>query len=291
MTGVGDLLARPRFELIPIAGADEHAGFLPPGSIVTVTCSPRKGIEATLDLAERLGDRGFRVVPHVSARLVRSPAHLGELASRLASSRIADVFVIGGDSREPHGPYGSALDLLAAWAERGDPLPTIGVGAYPERHPLIEGPILFEALRAKQRFADYAVTQICFDAGRLLAWLARMRRRGITLPVHVGLPGSLRRRKLLEISLRVGVGDSVRYLTKHGGIVNRLVRRGTYRPDALIAGIAASLQHPASEPDLGIRGFHINTFNQVELVERWRQHALAVYGHEGEDEHERGSAS
>ena len=120
---------------------------------------------------------------------------------------------------------------------------------------------------------------------------ARMRRRGITLPAHVGLPGSLRRRKLLEISLRVGVGDSVRYLTKHGGIVNRLVRRGTYRPDALIAGIAASLQHPASGSDLGIRGFHINTFNQVELVERWRQHALAVYGHEGEYEHERGSAS
>ena len=43
---------------------------------VTVTASPRKGLEATLGLSERLARAGYPVVPHLSARLVRDRSHL-----------------------------------------------------------------------------------------------------------------------------------------------------------------------------------------------------------------------
>jgi methylenetetrahydrofolate reductase (NADPH) len=274
---VAHLLERPRFEVIPLRGVDEHAAALPSGSTVTVTCSPRKGVDATVDVAVRLAARGFRAIPHVSARLVRSGEHLGHVMDRLEGGGIRDLFVVGGDGGAPAGPFSSAFDLLSAMARTGRPMPLVGVGAYPERHPLIDDEVLFRALLDKQTFASYLVTQICFDAATTVRWLAVMRRRGITLPAHIGLPGALRRRALLEISLRVGVGDSVRYLTKHGSIVTRLMRRGGYRPDALVAGVAPFV----GDPGLRIAGFHLNTFNQVEGTERWRRQALAVYGGTG----------
>jgi methylenetetrahydrofolate reductase (NADPH) len=94
----------------------------------------------------------------------------------------------------------------------------------------------------------------------------------------------LKRRKLLEISLRVGVGDSARYITKHAGIVARLIRRGDYRPDALLTSLAGIVAEPANR----VAGLHINTFNQIRATERWRQETLKAYGwaamHEDEDD-------
>jgi methylenetetrahydrofolate reductase (NADPH) len=48
-----------------------------------VTSSPARGIDATLALAERLAAHGYRVVPHLAARLVSNRAHLRELLSRI----------------------------------------------------------------------------------------------------------------------------------------------------------------------------------------------------------------
>lgn len=64
-------LARPRFELIPTKRAREQAAYLPEGTKVAVACSTAQGIENTLLLGEELLERGFRIVPHISARLDR----------------------------------------------------------------------------------------------------------------------------------------------------------------------------------------------------------------------------
>ena len=62
------LLRRPRFEVLPLDGIEEQVRtHLPTAVKVTVTASPRKGIEATLDLSERLAGAGYPVVPHLSA--------------------------------------------------------------------------------------------------------------------------------------------------------------------------------------------------------------------------------
>ena len=42
-----------------------------------------------------------------------------------------------------------------------------------------------------------------------------MRASGVTLPVHIGLPGVADLTKLLTISGRIGVADSARYLKKN----------------------------------------------------------------------------
>jgi methylenetetrahydrofolate reductase (NADPH) len=288
---VAGLLARPRYELIPMAGVEEQASFLPAGATVTVTCSPRRGVEATLELCERLRGFEFHVVPHLAARVIRSREHLAETLARAREDGLDEAFLIGGDSAAPAGPYAGAAELLREMNELGHPFREIGVGAYPDTHPLIDASRLMDALLEKQPMATYVVTQMCFDARTIQGWLTEARRRGVTLPVRIGIPGVLKRRKLIEIALRVGVGDSTRYITKHAGIVARLMRRGDFRPDPLVARLAAVLDDPGNR----VRGFHINTFNQVESTERWRRDVLETHqwrgGTAGAEEHDEDAAS
>lgn len=271
-SGVVPAMSDPRFEIIPVRGAEAQARHLPQGARVTVTCSPALGLENTLDLAERLADRGFRVVPHVSARLVEGRGHLRGVLRRLDAAGMREAFVIGGDAREPVGKFHSALSLLREMGELDHGVERIGVPAYPESHPLISDEELVSALEEKERYASYAVTQICFAPETLTGWLSGLRERGVGLPVYVGLAGVADRRKLLSISLRIGVGESARFLRKQSGLVGRLVKPGGYRPDALVEALIPYF----GDEYYGLAGFHINTFNQVEATERWRREALEL---------------
>src|SRR6185295_17105617 len=182
------LLRAPTFELVPLKNALEQAAFLPAGATVSVTASPAKGIESTVALCEELQALGFRAVPHLSARMIRDRAHLAELIAWLEGAGVDRAFVVGGDAKEP-GDYPDGLSLLRAMAEIGHPLSEIGIPAYPQGHAFIADAPLLDALRAKAEFASYMTTQLCFDPNAIASWLTARRAEGITLPVHLGLPG------------------------------------------------------------------------------------------------------
>ncbi|MFZ5854382.1 MAG: methylenetetrahydrofolate reductase [Chloroflexota bacterium] len=263
-SAIRDLLADPVFELIPLRNLDAQADALPDRAAVSVTASAARGIEATVAASERLAERGFRVTPHLSARLIRDRDHLRALLDRLVAARISRVFVIGGDADEP-GAFPDALSLLRAIGETGVRFDEVGIAAYPEGHPDIPAARLLEALAAKQPFATSMTTQLCFDPEAIRRWLRARRDDGITLPVVIGLPGVAELRKLLSISARIGVADSRRFLRKNTRLVGRLVRPGGFDPDALLAGLAPLVVDPA----LGIRGVHLYTFNQAEATADW----------------------
>jgi methylenetetrahydrofolate reductase (NADPH) len=265
-----EALAQPRFELMPVEGARERAAHLPKEAKVAITCSPTRGIESTLLLGEELSERGFWIVPHISARLVAGRAHLEEIARRLDDLGVGEIFVIGGDARKPAGPFSDAFELLSAMTDLGHGFEHVGIGGYPEGHPAIDDETLRRALLDKQPFATYIVSQMCFDPGAILDWVADIRRRGIELPVYVGLPGIVERKRLLQISLKIGVGDSARFLTKHTNVLTSFLKRGGYSPDELVKNLAPYV----GDQDYNIVGFHIYTFNQVESTEKWRQKIL-----------------
>ncbi len=267
-----EALAQPRFELIPMEGAAERAAHLPEGAKVTVTCSPTQGIEGTLLLGEELLARGFRVVPHIAARLVADRAHLEEIVRRLYDLGVREIFVIGGDAKQPAGSFSSAFELLLAMADSGHDFEHVGIGGYPEGHPVIDDGTLRQALLDKRPFATYVVSQMCFDAATILDWVTDIRRRGIELPVYVGIPGVVEWKKLLRISLKIGVGDSARFLTKHTNLMARFLKPGGYSPDELVRELAPYV----GDQDYNIAGFHIYTFNQVESTEKWRQEILGL---------------
>ena len=261
------VLREPTFELVPLKNALEQAAFLPAGATVSVTASPAKGIEATVALCEQLQALGFRAVPHLSARMIRDRAHLAELIAWLENAGVDRAFIVGGDAKEP-GDFPDGLSLLREMAEIGHPLSEIGIPCYPQGHAFIADAPLLDALRAKAEFASYMTTQLCFDPAAIRSWLADRRREGLTLPVHIGLPGVAEPQRLLAISARIGVADTHRFLVKNTQFIARLIRSGGfYRPDGLLEGLAPVIADPAN----GIVDMHLYTFNAVDVTERWRQ--------------------
>src|SRR5918992_4085886 len=134
MTG-SEILSRPRFEIFPTKGAEEQADHLPKGAKVAVTCSPTKGIESTLLFSERLLQRGFRVVPHIAARLVADSAHLEEILRWIDEHGLREIHVIGGDSREAVGPFASSFQLLGAMSQLEHGIEEVGIGGVAVRGP------------------------------------------------------------------------------------------------------------------------------------------------------------
>jgi methylenetetrahydrofolate reductase (NADPH) len=257
-------------EIFPTPTIESKLDVLEPNSYVAVTCSPTKGVDVTLDMVERLALRGYKVVPHIAAKMVKDDAHLREILKRLDDLPIISIFVPGGDAAQPVGKFSTAYELLRAIAEIDHKFTEIGVAAHPEGHPAVSNDVLLEHLHEKQEVSNYMVTQMCFDAGALATWLRDVRERGITLPAWIGLPGVSDRSTLVTTSLRIGVGDSVRYLKNRGRIAARLLMSRTYRPDGLLTDLAPYIADPA----YGIEGHHIYCFNQVERAEQWRHEFL-----------------
>ncbi len=260
------LIANPIYELVPVAGLEEAAAELPARARVTVTTSPRLGVGATLDAAELLAAHGLAVTPHLAARSIRDRAHVADVVARLRTTGIRSVFVVGGDG-DPVGEFRDGLALLQALAALGEWFDAIGVPSYPEGHPRIPERVLLDDLRAKQRFARSMTTQMSFNPDAVAAWIARVRADGISLPIHLGVPGVLRVTRLTKIGARIGVADSMRYLLKNTGLLGQLVKGGSFAPDGLLAGLASTL----ANREANVRALHVFTMNQVAETMAWRR--------------------
>ena len=255
-------------------GVDEAALELAPGAPVSVTCSPAKGVAATLELSARLIDLGHDVVPHISARMVEGEEHVAELATWLRQHGVAELFVIAGDKEYPHGPYHDALTFLRSLLDHETGLARIGVPSYPDGHPLIDAGLVRAALHDKQALiaeaglAGSTTTQMCLDPAQIDRWLTEERNLGLELPVDLGVPGVVDRAKLMTMGVRLGVGASLRFLRKHRSTMVRLMSPGGYDPTDLVAGVAGDARR------LGVRGLHSFTFNRVAATRDWQGQVL-----------------
>jgi methylenetetrahydrofolate reductase (NADPH) len=268
------LLEQPTFELLPLKSARSQIDALLPGARVSVTASPGKGLEVTVDLAAELHRAGFAAVPHLSARMVSDRAHLSDLLARMAAGGLSRAFVVGGDATDP-GDYPDGLSLLRAIEEVGPRPAEIGIPCYPDGHAFVPDEALSTALRAKLPFASWMTTQMCFDPSKIAAWIAARRGEGIETPAVIGVPGVTEPHRLLAISARIGVRDTGRFLSRNLGLVTRLARSGGfYRPDGLLAGLAGV----AADPAMHVARLHLYTFNQVATTEAWRRQYLERLG-------------
>lgn len=267
------LVSRPKFELVPLSNAMDGAAALPAGATVTVTASPSHGIEATIELAEAVAARGHEAIPHLSAHMVRDRGHLVELLQRCRNAGIGGAFVVGGDAKD-RGEFHDGLSLLRAMDELGHPFGQIGVPAYPEGHVDIPDDVLLASLVDKQRYASYMATQMCFNPRAVADWLVRVRRRNVTLPVHLGVPGVAEITKLIKVAAHIGVADSARYLKKSRKLVGHLLAPGKFGPDALLEGLGPAV----ADPSAAIERLHLFTFNEVAATVGWQRRMLAELG-------------
>lgn len=267
--------ANVSFELIPLKNLEAQLPLLPAGAKVSVTCSPTKGVDATLEVAARLQATGLSATPHVAARMVRDRAHLADLVEVSRAAGLTEWFVVAGDAAEPAGVYDGGLPLLQDLLDLDHRLATLGVPAYPDGHTFIDRAVAIQALHDKQALlaeagvAGWVSTQLCFDPAVIRRWLQAERAAGLTLPVRLGISGPVDRTKLLTLGMRVGVGQSLRYLKKNRRGLTGLLRSDGYDPDDLLDALEADLEA------LGIAGIHLFTFNQLGAAVEW-QRSLAA---------------
>lgn len=270
-----ELIAGMAYELVPMGSADRAIAELPRGSTVSVTCSPVKGIDATVELTDRLRSFGHTAIPHLAARMVEGPEHVHRIAQWLRTESVGHAFLVGGDAEVAHGPYADAGHFLDALLQADPGLASIGVTAYPDGHPMIDANVLREALHTKQRVlaeagvAGYAATQMCFDPATIAGWLSSERQAGFTLPVHLGIAGVIERSKLMTMGVRLGVGTSLRYLKKNRAAVARLLTSSRFDPNTVLEPLGPSIG------PLGITGVHCFTFNQVAPTVDWQRATLS----------------
>ncbi len=269
-SALAELLRRPRYEVLPLEGIEEDVGAsLGKDVIITVTGSPSRGLDATLEVSERLAREGYTVVPHLPARQVRDQTHLDELLDRISAAGIRRLFVPAGDASAVEGSFNGAAELLAAMGERRADFDAIGITGYPESHHLIPDEETIRAMFEKAEMATEIISQICFHADTIADWIHKVRARGTYLPIWIGLPGIVDYSKLFRISVKIGVGESARFLGHQHGWLSRLLTR-RFNPDGLVRELAPT----AADPEARVAGFHLYTFNEVERTERWRRQTL-----------------
>jgi methylenetetrahydrofolate reductase (NADPH) len=266
------VLADPTFELIPLKNVRDQAAALPRGATISVTASPGKTIETTVDLAIELEATGLRAIPHLSARMIRDRAHLATLLSRLRDAGIDRAFVVGGDADEP-GEFLDGLSLLRAMADLGELPSEVGCPCYPQGHPDIPSDALGQALRDKAPFVHYMTTQLCFDPKAIATFIADRRAKGISLPVKLGIPGVAEIPKLLSISARIGVRDASKFVLRNYRFVGQLLKSGgVYKPSRLLRDLAPVI----ADPSANVIGLHAYTFNNVPATLAWRDDLVAT---------------
>jgi methylenetetrahydrofolate reductase (NADPH) len=265
------VLADPTFELIPLKNVREQAAALPRGATVSVTASPGKGIEATVELAIELEATGLRAIPHLAARMIRDRAHVAVILDRLDEAGIDRAFIVGGDADEP-GEFLDGLALLRAMADLGRLPKELGCPCYPQGHPDIPDEALAQALRDKAPLVQYMTTQLCFDPKAIARFITDRRAEGIDLPVKLGIPGVAEIPKLLSISARIGVKDASKFVLRNYRFVGQLLRSGgVYKPTALMRQLAPLI----AEPTANVIGLHVYTFNNVAATNAWREELAA----------------
>ena len=126
-------------------------------------------------------------------------------------------------------------------------------------------------LREKQRYAQAMTTQMSFNAPAVAGWIERIRGEGISLPIHLGIPGALELGKLIAVAARIGVADSARYLMKQRSLLGHLVQRGPLGADQFLRDLAATLAASAVD----VQALHVFTMNQVEQTVVWQRQMLA----------------
>ena len=258
------------YEIVPMTSIDEAIEALPPRSRVSITCSPVKGIAATLEYTERLLELGHQAIPHLAARLVSGPDEARDLAHWVRDHGVFEVFVIAGDAAEPVGIYEGALPFIRDFLTADPGVERVGITGYPDGHAMIDDALLDDQLHAKQAMLEefgvggWISTQMCFDEAMIRDWICRVRAAGISLPIRLGVPGVVDRTRLMKMGTRLGIGTSMRFLAKNRSTVMRLMAPGGYDPTDLVVAFADDAE------DLGVEALHSFTFNAVADTRAWQ---------------------
>lgn len=268
---IGAFTAGFSIEATRPAAADFAAlSILKAGTRVYLSAVPNRPVDESLAAAIRLRAAGLQPVPHIAVRNFTSADALDDYLARLnGEADVENVLVIAGDRNEC-GPFRHALDVIDGGLLSRRGVRTIGIAGYPEGHPRISDEELERALGDKIAAAEAIglaveiVTQFCFNESAILAFIARLRARGLDHPLRIGLAGPTSLTSLVRYATRCGVRTSAQALARRSGLVRQMFAMAT--PDDLVRALADAAPANVS--------LHFFSFGGVPATARWA-HSVA----------------
>ena len=254
---------------------DDFRALLPGGTRVYIAHIDGTPISDMVATAKRLRAEGFEPMPHFPARIIKDRATLGDWVARYkGEADVKQALLLAGGVARPKGDFHSSMQLMESGAFDG--FERLHVAGHPEGNRDIDPDggdrAVMEALRWKQAFNERSdaqmalATQFSFDARPVIAWVDRLGREGITLPVHIGVAGPAKLQTLIKFAIACGVGPSLKVLQKRAMDVSKMLM--PFEPDGFLSALAA---HKAANPAFGIEAVHFFPLGGIKPTADWTQ--------------------
>jgi methylenetetrahydrofolate reductase (NADPH) len=240
------------------------------GTEVTITFLPGDIYRHNVETAAALRRAGFNPVPHIAAREMASREALDDFLARLAGEAgVTRLLLVAGDVAATKGPYRSSLDVAASGSIEAHGFARLSIAGHPEGHPFLAAAGVLKTFetwcewgRQTQIRVD-VVTQFCFEAAPILAWIGELEAHRIGLPVIIGLAGPASAATLTKFALRCGIGNSMRALRGQIGRFGRLLT--DTGPDDVVRGLRSAPEAATAS----IAGFHLFPFGGLRKAAEW----------------------
>jgi methylenetetrahydrofolate reductase (NADPH) len=136
-------------------------------------------------------------VPHIIARKLESREQLDTALAQLKELGVHRALCVAGDITAAKPAFDSSLEVLQTGLFGKYGFRNVGIAGHPEGSKAIGDERVEKALRGKAEFAKtagfniYFATQFGFDPTAFTDWEAATTAKGITLPIHMGMPAGL----------------------------------------------------------------------------------------------------
>ena len=248
---------------------------LPAGTRVYIAHIEGTPIEEMVATAARLNADGFKVMPHMPARIIKDKATLENwIAMYQGEADVKQALLLAGGVKTPHGDFSDSMQLMETGLFDKHGFERLHVAGHPEGNRDIDtdGSRLHvdEALRWKQGFSERTdakmaiATQFAFDAKPIIEWADSLKHAGIDLPIHIGIAGPAKLQTLIKFAIACGVGPSLKVLQKRAMDVTKLLL--PYEPTDVITELAA---HKAANPDFNVTNVHFFPLGGIKTNANW----------------------
>jgi len=207
---------------------------------VYITMIPGADCRETIEAANGIQAAGKQAIPHIAARSFSGPEVLNKCLSGLQDAGIKRVLLIGGGVSEPTGEYASVMDLLKTglFAEYG--INSFDFAGHPEGNPddpKSEYHLLEKLQWTKEReFSTRILTQWSLNSQKTNNWISDLREKGVSNPIHIGVPGPSTVKTLIRFAKVCGVKASTQVLRKQGLNISKLMF--VNNPDKIISELS-----------------------------------------------------
>ena len=276
-TDFKDFVSGYSIEVVPNSAAkiESFKEILPINTRVYIAHLETENIATMVATAKRINEEGFKVMPHIPARIIQNQTMLNDWISMYQNEAgVDEALLLAGGSTDPVGEFDSSIQLIESGLFDKAGFKRLHIAGHPEGCKDIDpeggNKNVSAALSWKQEFfkrtdASMAIaTQFCFDADIVKKWAEDIKKDGIDIPIHIGIAGPAKLQTLIKFSVECGIGASMKILTKRAKDITKLLL--PYKPTQILKDLA---EYKSKDPELNIEQVHFFPIGGIKQTTDW----------------------